>query len=334
MANDEKQPKANLTSNSVILAIVVAASTYFVVHEAAASGGAPGSNGAEAPRESWQWVVPFEWFESDLSRQILVLWLDERVLADKPLEQLDRLVDVLRHQGVKSQLDQAKVTIRILGPEASDTLLSMAKEARDTQKEFESGCLHATFQIDEKWKNLKGVNFYAYGATVDDNELLGKLDKTPPKDSDVPAYFCNRGITLFRTVATDNSQDWKSPVDQEQISKCLSRARDFEIERTGDVLAFPRLPQDNDQSQNGCENLFFLLKKWDEASSLPQGSDPQQNVCGNEVVSNNDIQPPDEKIFPRFEKCVTILDFQLKVPKVAVAFAGAAILVLLTLCIP
>ena len=247
MANDENQSRANLTSNSLIVAVLVAASTYFIVREAPLQGSRPtvmeprlhekvGKQDIEArlwqdpftavarsigkpdrskveqrceppddhcksplaqvvapeetlvigvtisrapyseqvefrrrlryavlagldragfepedaqhigyfrPKENKKLplpaVVPFEWFESDLSRRIIVFWLDERVLADNPLEQLHRLVDVLRSQYVTTQLDLAKVTIRILGPEVSDTLLAMAKEAKGAKGPQTSG---------------------------------------------------------------------------------------------------------------------------------------------------------------------------------------------------
>jgi len=704
MANDEKQPRANLTSNGVILAVLVAASTYFVVHQAPLQGerpavtepqlhekvgkqdiearlwqdpftavarsvgkpdpskveqpcdqkpddshcrsplaavdeetlkntlvigvtvsGAPYSENIEfrrrlryavlagldragfVPKDPQHIgyfrpkqndglplpiIVPFEWFQkpkTDLTQSlsILVSWVNEDALDDKPLEELSWLVSNLRKQGVPSSLNAAtaNVAMRILGPETSDMLLKMAEEV----KTAEVAAIEQPKKVSEaskkhdNWSSLAGVIFYTYGATVDCTELFRKLYMTQGCVPTVHAYFEKHGITLFRTVATDdvlalelvgelkrrgvkprNGKDhialisewdtaygqrfpttmencfadpehsdcwrngesskypwvhelrylrgldgvlptvevsgdqktvkvaepaeeqagvkdanktqtdakasdrpfgdgqqdylrriaeqlrkidedlrrddrgsikaigvlgsdvfdkllvlralrpyfpdalffttdfdetlmmpselswtrnlivassfgpeltpeiqgdippfrgsyqtaaflatrlaigdpsqWKSPVDQEQIQKqqeqilaCLSRARVFEIERTGEFLAFPRLPRDKGQSQNSCGDLVFLLKKWGETSSppSPKGSDPQQYVCGNEAASNNDIQPPDEKIFPHFElKCKAIMGFTLAVPKVAVAFAVAALLVLLTLGLP
>jgi hypothetical protein len=49
------------------------------------------------------------------------------------------------------------------------------------------------------------LSFYAYGATVDDKELFKQVQHCgTPQDSTVHDFFKNRGITLYRTIATDD----------------------------------------------------------------------------------------------------------------------------------
>jgi len=168
-------------------------------------------------------VVPFEWFKRpDGTRRILVFWLDEDVLGDKALQQLSRLVCVLRTQGLDRLPELAKIRIRILGPQNSDTLLAMARDAHeqdpfcprtpDTDKKTNSA--PANMAVDGKteaavftsnWPNLNGVEFYAYDAIVNDEFLLKDLlpDGPSPRES-AHDYFAERGVSLYRTIATDD----------------------------------------------------------------------------------------------------------------------------------
>jgi hypothetical protein len=57
---------------------------------------------------------------------------------------------------------------------------------------------------DEWQGRLKSISFYAYGATVDDEEVFNEVQNChTPQDSTAHDFFRNRGITLYRTIATD-----------------------------------------------------------------------------------------------------------------------------------
>jgi hypothetical protein len=53
---------------------------------------------------------------------------------------------------------------KIIGPHSSDTLKDMVTEARDDDV--------------SKWVELRNVQFYAYGASAPDRQLLNKADDT------------------------------------------------------------------------------------------------------------------------------------------------------------
>jgi hypothetical protein len=262
MANDKKQPRADLTSNSLVLAVLVAASTYFIVRGAPLQGerpavtepqfhekvgkqdiearlwqdpftavaksldklvltkadepckqkpdhrhcrsplagidektlenplvigvtvsGAPYSEEVEfrrrlryavlagldragfVPKDSQHIgyfhpdrkeglplpiVVPVEWFEkSDPSQRILLLWLDEDVLGDKPLEQLFRLIYYLRQSSLIKP-----PAIRILGPETPIPFSTWRKRCRTAK--IGHARLHPSGQKEAKLPRRKG----------------------------------------------------------------------------------------------------------------------------------------------------------------------------------
>ncbi len=163
------------------------------------------------PDETPHQIVPYERFEKvqqrrvpyqgqNLPRQsILVLWLKEEVLKGVPLQKLSGLIRFLRGQGDKIQDGQ---NIKILGPYSSDMLRDMVKEAGESID---------VFSLDEKcrqkweqdnWPDLKNVQFYSYGASAPDGQLLGNLTETC---GTVQRYFENLGIHLQRTIATDDT---------------------------------------------------------------------------------------------------------------------------------
>lgn len=134
-------------------------------------------------------VVPYEWFARTGSDQraqhILVLWVNEDALHGTPLLKLAGLADVLRPGNMRG------VPVTIVGPYSSSLLLDMVKEA----------CV-PRFAGDAA--RVKPLSFYAYGATVDEKELYKQVPgcNIPPELS-VHEFFSNRGLSLYRTTATD-----------------------------------------------------------------------------------------------------------------------------------
>ena len=162
------------------------------------------------PDETPHQVVPYERFEKvqqrrvpyqgqNLPRQsILVLWLKEEVLKGVPLKKLSGLMRFLRGQGDKTKEDQ---NIKILGPYSSDMLREMVNEAGESIDVFshDEKCRQKWKQ--DNWPDLKNVQFYSYGASAPDSQLLGNLAETC---GTVQRYFEKLGIHLQRTIATDD----------------------------------------------------------------------------------------------------------------------------------
>ena len=55
---------------------------------------------------------------------------------------------------------------------------------------------------DDAWPDLKDVQFYAYGATIADDQLLGDLAGT---NGTVQRFFEASGLHLQRTIATERA---------------------------------------------------------------------------------------------------------------------------------
>ena len=150
-------------------------------------------------------VVPYEWFtnsraDQQVTHHVLVLWLNEDALRDQPLHKLSSLITILRQE--KDSPSQRDVPVRIVGPYSSDILLDMAREVETGE---DGPCRLPEKPFGGGWRvGLEGVSFFTYAATVSDQELFKKVKHCgPPEDSVANGYFENRGINLYRTVATD-----------------------------------------------------------------------------------------------------------------------------------
>ncbi|QBR72208.1 hypothetical protein CU048_14050 [Beijerinckiaceae bacterium] len=149
-----------------------------------------------------QSFVPFEWFEMpqhnlsvnrSSSRSILLLWLKEESLKKRPLQKVHELKTFLHMRE-----DQR---LKIIGPYSSDILQGMVREA----------CLPVSGRPEEKCAardqaygpDLKDVNFYAYGASVPDAQLLGTIATSPEKNRDIFENLL--GLHLQRTIASDDT---------------------------------------------------------------------------------------------------------------------------------
>jgi hypothetical protein len=149
-------------------------------------------------------LVPYEWFvrstaDQQQTSRVLVLWINEDALRGNPLWKLSRLVTVPHENKTDFKRD---VPVRIVGPYSSDILLDMAKEAGPGTMP----CMSPRNPSVEEWRgHIKSMSFYIYGATVDDKELFRKVHHCDtPQDSSVHDFFKNRGIALYRTIATDD----------------------------------------------------------------------------------------------------------------------------------
>jgi hypothetical protein len=150
-------------------------------------------------------VVPYEWFTNSradrlVTHHVLVLWLNEDALRDQPLHKLSSLVTILRQE--KDSPSQRDVPVRIVGPYSSDILLDMAREVETGE---DGPCRSPEKPSGGGWRvGLEGVSFFTYAATVSDQELFKNVKHCgTPEDSVANGYFENRGINLYRTVATD-----------------------------------------------------------------------------------------------------------------------------------
>ncbi len=153
-------------------------------------------------------ILPFEWFISDDQKQsVLLLWINDDVFKDNPLEKLATLIKQL-----KSQTKNAKLEFTLIGPAGSTTLLEMLKEIQKGFKPQETPAAappdHPTY-----FSQLAGLKIYSATATAEDTILDEELKhakggglnldpKNPAKDP-VAAKFLECGITFQRTIKTD-----------------------------------------------------------------------------------------------------------------------------------
>ena len=129
--------------------------------------------------------TPYEWFEkssrADQNQHVLVLWLEEEALEVRPLQKLSLLIQFIRGQRYNEKNGER---VKIIGPHSSDILKDMVREARGHDI--------------NKWPDLKKVQFYAYGASAPDRQILNKTSDT------VRTYFDGL-FDLRRTIATDDT---------------------------------------------------------------------------------------------------------------------------------
>ena len=132
-------------------------------------------------------IIPYERFgkppkvPNGKNQSVLVLWLKEEALKDRPLQKLSLLIQLMQgpHSGKASDIHT-----KIIGPHSSDTLRDMVSEKRDADV--------------SEWAELKNVQFYAYAASAPDRLLLSKASDT------VRTHF-HDDFDLQRTVATDDA---------------------------------------------------------------------------------------------------------------------------------
>jgi hypothetical protein len=167
-------------------------------------------------------VIPFEWFRGmrNPSQEILVLWLDEDVLAERPLKKFSELVRLIR-------AGEPLPRMHVIGPSWSDTLRELLIEACNVQEpktpDEKAFCEPEKLSPDKDRSDLVNTRFYAYGATVNDASLFSEVrglngkvvrdfcdqanqakDECVQKYPTVHDFLESRGVHLLRTIATDD----------------------------------------------------------------------------------------------------------------------------------
>lgn len=168
-------------------------------------------------------AIPFEWFNDPSGlRRTLVLWLDEDILSKEPLTKFSRFVQVLWPKSVDPRISEDNGRIKVIGPQLSSTLREMVKEVSNGEKpascDLEEKPPTANFNLPEPnnqekksdaWPLLRKVDFYSYGATVEDKMVLGASQeyfscKTDPGKPLIHKYFEEQCLHVYRTVVTDD----------------------------------------------------------------------------------------------------------------------------------
>lgn len=140
--------------------------------------------------------VPFEWFQrhagrdggtqSD-TRSVLLLWLDEYVYRERPLERLAFVVGQFKTK-FEQECKRPPAGVRIIGPASSGTLRAMYREA----DKFTAGPNNT---LSPKISALTGVEFFSATATA---EMPGAEPEADLLDSPT-------GPQLIRTTSTDEA---------------------------------------------------------------------------------------------------------------------------------
>jgi hypothetical protein len=126
-------------------------------------------------------LTPPEW------NKILVLWLRQDFFADKPLTRLAQLLSLFRKTDAKA------CDVRILGPDTSDSLLSIVDEVREAGR-----------MDQEVTQVLNGVRIFAFRPSASDQILL--RSEKPVKPGAVATLIeegCP-GLEFCRTTTTDD----------------------------------------------------------------------------------------------------------------------------------
>jgi hypothetical protein len=139
-------------------------------------------------------VVPYEWFAraatDQPTRHVLVLWVNEDALGGNPLRKLSSLVAIPRQEKSDSKHE---ARIRIVAPYSSDILFDMAKEVEPGN----GSCLPGNPPAEQWRDRLNSMSFYAYGATVDDEELFKKVQHCGTPQDPQSTTFSKIGVSTF-----------------------------------------------------------------------------------------------------------------------------------------
>lgn len=120
-------------------------------------------------------AIPYEWFEHPSSQPILLLWIDEDVLADTraPLERVNALRRELCAPGNVNPCPSMK----ILGPYSSGVLRDLATEMDRPASAPDGDQKRTAAQTGSKPKEEakpENILFYSFGATVSDGDLKAR----------------------------------------------------------------------------------------------------------------------------------------------------------------
>jgi len=120
-------------------------------------------------------IIPFEWLSSPDSKSVMLLWLNDDIFQENPIDKLEKL-----RKNIKEEFP-----FKIIGPATSTTLLKMIEENK---------CL-------EDKDNVPKMLIYSATATVD-NEILLQYANIKEGNCIQPQTFLTSG-NLVRTILPD-----------------------------------------------------------------------------------------------------------------------------------
>ncbi len=133
--------------------------------------------------------IPYEWFEKeDGARFVLVLWLMDEKLTNKPLTRLHDLFNELMpdsHEGL---------TVKFIGPAGSGTLRDLVHEGTiPNQKSI-------------TLKSGGAIEFYSPSATISNCDLFTQKDSQPQRNcfKNPPSLLEKTTLPIVRTTGTDD----------------------------------------------------------------------------------------------------------------------------------
>lgn len=138
-----------------------------------------------------QLVVPYEWFDRELSPKtadnnipssVAVLWIDDARTGSHPVQTLKRLAEIL--VGTISEAKQQNLQFRVIGPAQSGTLRSMVEKRNE-----------------EAWTLDSELTVLSPYATVSYGDLL----KRRPYEEKIEEDFRKRSIRFIRTIRDDQT---------------------------------------------------------------------------------------------------------------------------------
>ncbi len=157
----------------------------------------PGTSWASTEGVGESLIIPYEWFEPKLNdvrevrpinvRRVLLLWVREDALSDRPLRRLAWLI-----QGLRGNVDRSRLLVRCIAPNSSTGLEKMLKEARDGSDSLTRA-------------ELSDVQLITSSATAPHYQLMsvrsGEAELPSPED-----VFEKKvgGLKFQRAIATDD----------------------------------------------------------------------------------------------------------------------------------
>ena len=148
--------------------------------------------------------VAFEWWSlPDDNKRVLLLWVDESSLLGCPNTKLKELLSQ-----ASQEIKQKEIVFNyaVIGPNTSTLLRDLLKEAMvDSNSASVSECIYNPDSNLAKTMDWHNLVYYSAGATASDNRLLNGVGiTTEPLCKTVSDCLRNRGLTLYRTTATEH----------------------------------------------------------------------------------------------------------------------------------
>ena len=150
----------------------------------------PSEPKSNARKPTYDDDVPYEWFEwGDKSRSVLVLWLKDEKLTDKPLSTLRDLFSQLTPP---QQPSKDSFNVKLIGPRGSAGLNALV----DQLKQKPLSLLN----------DINDVEVYSPSATISNCDLLNQKGSQPKWDcfKDPPSLLGEKALSIVRTTGTDD----------------------------------------------------------------------------------------------------------------------------------